>query len=91
MTPTYGEYRGASLLAGGAVSEFESDRERGFRWDLKEACRRITGTVTETVSQTVSGPRLVFLCNPNNPTGVYLEHEEVKALAQACTETTGAL
>ena len=81
LTSTYGEYRGACLLSGAAVSELEAGRERGFRWDLAEACRRIAWTVPES---------LVFLCNPNNPTGVYLEHDEVQALAQACAEA-GAL
>ena len=98
LTPTYGEYRGACLLAGGAVSELEADRGRGFRWDLAEARRRIAGNVTETVPKPISlpgklsdeRPSLVFLCNPNNPTGVYLPHEEVQALAQACAEA-GAL
>jgi histidinol-phosphate aminotransferase len=31
-------------------------------------------------------PRLTFLCNPNNPTGVYLAWEAVEALAAACGE-----
>ena len=75
LTPTYGEYRGACLLAGAAVSELEASRQRGFRWDLVETRRRIARTVPES---------LVFLCNPNNPTGVYLGQEDVQALAQAC-------
>ncbi|MCH7622228.1 MAG: histidinol-phosphate aminotransferase family protein [Chloroflexi bacterium] len=98
LTPTYGEYRGACLLAGGAVSELEADRERGFRWDLAEARRRIARTVPTTIPKTAGvvekpskgRPSLVFLCNPNNPTGVYLAHNEVEALAQACAEA-GAL
>ena len=98
LTPTYGEYRGACLLAGGAVSELEADRERGFRWDLTEARRRIARTAPTTIPKTAGvgekpskgRPSLVFLCNPNNPTGVYLAHNEVEALAQACAEA-GAL
>ena len=94
MTPTYGEYRGACLLAGGAVSELEADRERGFRWDLVEAHRRITRPVSKTIGMqekpSRETPSLVFLCNPNNPTGVYLAFKEVEALAQTCAEA-GAL
>ena len=80
MIPTYGEYRGACELAGGVISELAADGEQEFRWDISEACQRIEE----------EGPQLVFLCNPNNPTGVYLSQEEVKTLAQACAQT-GAL
>ena len=94
LTPTYGEYRGACLLAGGGVSELEANRQRGFRWDLAEARRRITGTDPRSMDlkerPIKDGPSLVFLCNPNNPTGVYLAQKEVEALAQACAEA-GAL
>ena len=98
LTPTYGEYRGACLLAGGAVSELEAGRHQGFRWDLVEASRRIARAVTKTVPQTIGVPEqpsnerpsLVFLCNPNNPTGIYLARKEVEALAQACAQS-GAL
>ena len=93
MTPTYGEYRGACLLAGEVISELEADRNRGFRWDLAEARRRIAGTVAKVAPEPIGGkqgPKLVFLCNPNNPTGVYLGSEEVRTLAQACAEA-GAL
>ena len=98
LTPTYGEYRGACLLAGGAVSELEAARELGFRWDLAEARRRIAGTASQALPKTIrvpekpvkERPSLAFLCNPNNPTGVYLAEKEVQALAQACAEA-GAL
>ena len=98
MTPTYGEYRGACLLAGGVISELEADRKRGFRWNLAEARRRIAGTVANVVPEPIGvpekpsreRPKLIFLCNPNNPTGVYLGSEEVRTLAQACAEA-GAL
>ena len=62
------------MLAGGAVSELEADRERGFRWDLTEARRRIAGTLPQNIGvpekASKGRPSLVFLCNPNNPTGV---------------------
>ena len=89
LTPTYGEYRGACLLAGATVSELEADRERGFCWDLAETRRRITRTISQTTGLN-DRLSLVFLCNPNNPTGVYLAQEEVQALVQACAEA-GAL
>jgi histidinol-phosphate aminotransferase len=73
LTPTYGEYEGACRLAGAISSAFVAQRRDGFRWNLREACRIITA----------QRPSLVFLCNPNNPTGVYLQKPEVEALADA--------
>ena len=70
--PTYGEYAGACLLAGIGVSGLVARRERGFRWNLARLRRTIA----------TDRPSLVFLCNPNNPTGVYLEREEVAPLAE---------
>ena len=73
LTPTYGEYAGACRLAGGPVLSFDAGPETGFRWDLEEAAARIER----------SKPALVILCNPNNPTGVYLRPSEVELLAAA--------
>jgi len=82
LTPTYGEYAGACQLAGAALSGQEARRDQGFRWDLSEACRRIAKQ---------EKPSLVFLCNPNNPTGVYLQQPEVEVLAEASSQSGGLL
>lgn len=73
LTPTYGEYAGASFLAGSQVIGIDACRESAFSWDLEQ--------VTETLHE--RRPALVFLCNPNNPTGVYLGRDEVTCLAKA--------
>jgi histidinol-phosphate aminotransferase len=80
LTPTYGEYEGACNLQGAAVSNLAADQANDFLWDLTEAARRIAA----------QRPSLVFLCNPNNPTGVFLQSGEVQVLAEA-TSRTGAL
>ena len=80
LTPTYGEYEGACKLLGAAVSNLAAEPDNGFLWDLAEAVRRIAA----------QRPSLVFLCNPNNPTGVFLQSEEVQMLAEA-TAGAGAL
>lgn len=81
LTPTYGEYSGACRLAGAAVSSLDGSAASGFRWDLNEAARRIT----------LERPSLVFLCNPNNPTGVFLSTSEVQLLASAASRAGGLL
>ena len=44
-----------------------------FGWDLSRAAYHIAEL----------SPSLVFLCNPNNPTGVYLREDEVRGIAEA--------
>lgn len=77
MTPTYGEYSGACLLEGAEIREVVACREGGFAWDLKRVAEIIT----------TRKPVLAFLCNPNNPTGVYLGMEEVAGLARAAARS----
>ena len=80
LTPTYGEYTGACRQVGAVVSSFEATSNPSFCWDIVKAAQRI---IQER-------PRLVFVCNPNNPTGVYLGLEEIEPLAEAAA-ACGAL
>ncbi len=71
--PTFGEYEEAATLAGGEVHFLRAEEADGFRWSINDsvtAIKRIR-------------PRLVFLCNPNNPTGVFLDREEVQRIRDA--------
>jgi histidinol-phosphate aminotransferase len=81
LTPTYGEYKGACQLAGASVLSLDARRCNGFSWDLEEACCRIAA----------QRPSLVFLCNPNNPTGVYLPQRDVESLVEATAAAGGLL
>src|SRR5256714_1006349 len=74
--PTFGEYARAARIAGAAVVEWRAAEARAFRPDhdaLTAAIRRVC-------------PRLVFLCNPNNPTGVLLDRAVVTPLLAALQE-----
>jgi histidinol-phosphate aminotransferase len=73
LTPTFGEYGRAARLCGAQVVALPARAEAAFRWEVEEACRQARAL----------RPQLLFLCCPNNPTGVYLEREEVEALAAA--------
>ena len=81
LTPTYGEYAGACALAGAELFTHDARRDKGFSWDLEQAAALIQSR----------RPALIFLCNPNNPTGIYLNQKEVLALAQAVAETGSLL
>jgi histidinol-phosphate aminotransferase len=81
LTPTYGEYTGACRLAGANISRLAAYYSAGFHWDFAEAQWRIA----------LERPSLVFVCNPNNPTGAYLQRPEVKCLAEATADVGGLL
>jgi histidinol-phosphate aminotransferase len=72
LGPTYGEYARAARLMGGHVTLWVSRAEDEFRPDLAAvAC------ALERLR-----PRVVFLCNPNNPTGAVLSFESVAGLVR---------
>lgn len=73
LTPTFGEYEMACRLAGVQPAFIRAAEEHDFQWNVADVCRRISQLQ----------PRLVFLCNPNNPTGVYLASEDVRQIARA--------
>ena len=77
FTPTFGEYAAACRIQGvtpvTVLPPSAEIAERPFHWDLPGALESIA----------VLRPSMVFLCNPNNPTGVYLGQDEVASIAGA--------
>ena len=73
FTPTFGEYETASRRSGLNLFRVAAPSHNGFAWDI-DAAQRLIQT---------RDPDLVFLCNPNNPTGCYLSLHNVTAIAQA--------
>ncbi len=73
FAPTFGEYEEAVTLACGEAHYVRAEEADGFRWSIDAVLRAIKR----------SRPRLVFLCNPNNPTGVYLDRLEVQRICEA--------
>ena len=71
--PTYGLYRQSSLAAGAEVVAVAT---RGYRLDL------------EQMAAASRGAKLVFVCDPNNPTGDALKQAEwaefIEALPEGC-------
>jgi histidinol-phosphate aminotransferase len=73
LSPTYGEYETACTLSGTEPVFIKSEEAHGFRWNILKVCKQIKAIA----------PRIVFLCNPNNPTGVLLKSSDVKKIAAA--------
>ena len=82
LTPTYGEYDGAVRISGGEVHTLTADRtDSGFTWDIAVATAEIDAR----------RPSLVFVCNPNNPTGALLAADELHRLADAAAQVGSLL
>lgn len=77
LAPTFGEYEAAAAIAGADVHTLHASENRGFRWSVDAAVRIIREM----------RPGVVFLCNPNNPTGAYLERDVVRQLNTAVGES----
>ncbi len=73
FAPGFGEYAAACRLQEVEPRLIHPEQGNEFRWDPEQA----TATIKEL------RPILTFLCNPNNPTGVYVGRREVEAVAEA--------
>jgi len=71
--PTFGEFERACQTVNATPYPWHANPARGFRWNFANKAavlRRVT-------------PPLVYLCSPNNPTGVYPAERDVRSLAMA--------
>jgi histidinol-phosphate aminotransferase len=75
--PTFGEYARAASLMGAQVKTWTAAAEAGFAIDTTQVDRVLAG----------ARPRLVFLCNPNNPTGALAPPEAIQTWTTAHPDT----
>jgi L-threonine-O-3-phosphate decarboxylase len=75
--PTFGEYRRAAALMGAQIHDCTAQAAEAFQVD--------PAAVQQTLQRLM--PRVVFLCNPNNPTGTYVAVETIAAWAEALPRT----
>lgn len=73
FAPTFGEFEAACRMQDAHVLSIVACEGSGFCWNIKDASVRIAE----------QSPSLVFLCNPNNPTGRYLREEDLRRIARA--------
>ncbi len=77
LGPTFGEYRAACDIAGIASIEHRSSRADGFTWNTDE--------IGDLIAQ--KRPGIVFLCNPNNPTGSTMPIAQIRSLIERMDES----
>ena len=78
LSPTFSEYEKALGEAGTAVERY------ALGYPTFRADERILPLIA-------ARPDIVFLCNPNNPTGLVLPRELIKKIIQACGENKALL
>ena len=66
--PSFAEYAAALETAGCEIRRFCTDEANGFR---------ITEKINEMITDDVD---IMFLCNPNNPTGTFIAAEELRVI-----------
>ena len=72
--PTFSEYEGASLACHAEPDFIQLDPLRDFQIDCAYLLKKAKGC------------SLLFLCNPNNPTGSFLQKDEIHFLIKKCRE-----
>ncbi len=77
VEPTFGEYAAAAAMMGAEVVRYRTDPATHFALDIEAFLALARKTQ----------PRLLFLCNPNNPTGTYLNQEAIVQILTHCPDT----
>ncbi len=77
IEPTFGEYEVACQIAGTKIIKYQMREEDGFSVRVNE--------LTDSIQR--NRPKVVFFCNPNNPTGQYLEREDIEQILSICEDT----
>ncbi len=75
LAPTFSEYERSVTAFGGEISEHNLTEENGFA--LTE---RILSDITPNI-------RMLFLCNPNNPTGRLIDPRLLRRIADKCEKS----
>ena len=70
LEPTFGEYELVCEMLGARVAKQWAKEKEAFRPQVEKAVDFIKER----------HPRAVFICNPNNPTGVYLWREDIETI-----------
>ena len=77
IAPTFGEYAAACAIMGAHTVFYRTQPENDFDINVDALLAQAR----------TSHPRLIFLCNPNNPTGKYVSRIVVEKISLACPDS----
>ena len=77
VAPTFGEYAAAATMMGARIVEHRTRPENDFAMDVDSIVAQARAV----------RPRVLFICNPNNPTGTYLARDDIERILRACDST----
>lgn len=75
--PSFGMYRDSCLIAGGKAVEYLLDQDNDFKYSKE----KIINTYD------AEKPKIIYICNPNNPTGNLMPADEVLEIAGYCSKS----
>jgi threonine-phosphate decarboxylase len=81
IEPTFNEYRRAFSLVGSEIDDYVLDSEYCFSFDFDIFSRKVKSFQ----------PDVVVLCNPNNPTGKYMEAKVISKIVDIVKREKGLL
>ena len=78
-TPTYGSYQSCAASFRAAAHDIPLKREgNDFQLETKK--------IIDTINTENTGLKLVYICNPNNPTGSYFDENHVEDILKAAKQ-----
>ena len=76
-SPTYGEYELACQIANARIVKYQMKERIGFRLDADDFIAFSRN----------HRPSAIFICNPNNPTGQYIDFSDIKKIISSFPDT----
>jgi cobyric acid synthase CobQ/histidinol-phosphate aminotransferase len=80
-TPTFGEYAAACTMFGAEIIEYKATAENDFKFEYTH--------IVNLIQQ--EQPKLIFICNPNNPTGQIMSEEAISAIQETAADNHALL
>lgn len=75
--PSFGMYRDSCLIAGGTAVQYTLDPNSDYGYDSNK--------IIEAYEQ--EHPKIIYICNPNNPTGNLMAKEDVLTVVKHCKKS----